>query len=91
MLPPAAGPQDELLPPGASETPGEEVIVPDESETPTTGVPQVASGQESDPLHRLDPDEKEVRRFKKNLVVWVASIIVILIVIAILSYLGPIQ
>ncbi len=93
MLPPAAGQQDELLPPGASQTPGQEVALP--TETASEGVIPSLVGSESEggrsSLRRPEPNEKENRKFKKNLILWAFGLIIIAIVGVILTYLGPIQ
>lgn len=91
MLPPSAAPQDELLPPGASETPGQEVVTPELQTAAAGGGPQLANTPSDDPLRRLEPDQKEQARFQRNLVLWVGSLILFVIVIAVLSYLGPLQ
>lgn len=91
ILPPAAAQPDELLPPGASQTPGQEVALPKEDDAKGV-VPALGDDSGSgNSLRRPEPNEKENRKFKKNLILWTFGLIIIAIVGAILTYLGPIQ
>lgn len=51
----------------------------------------VGSGNDATELRSRSAVEKETWRFKKNLIIWAAGLLVLLITIVILILLGPIQ